>query len=117
MTRLSAPSPAPIAVGMSSDAAGDAAPCVAPAVAPVVAPGADAPPVGAEPVPGPHAAAMSPATAIIPPSLLWNMAPPLELDSGVTPGRGACAVASRQAARIDPVRRAPPWTMYAGSAR
>src|SRR6476646_1304545 len=111
MMRFRAPSPSPIAVGMSSEAAGDA-----PADAPVVGPGVFAPAVGAADWPGPHAAATSASTAIDPPSFLWNMRPPLGFGPGVTPGRGACVVAPRQAARVDPARQAPPWTMCAGSA-
>src|SRR6185503_14859162 len=110
ITRSSSPSPSPMAVGMSSDAAGDA-PAVAPAGGSVAVPL-----LGAGFPPGPHAAAMSASTASAPPSLRWNMPPPLELDSGVTPGRGACAVAPRPAARVDPERPALPWTMCAGSA-
>src|SRR3954471_20484548 len=112
MTRFSAPSPWPIAVGMSSDAAGEPAAWVAGDVAPLVA----APPDGADVAPlGPHAAATSATTASPPPNLLWNIRPPLSA-ARVTPGLGACAVASRPAAQVDPVRRAPPLTMYAGSA-
>src|SRR6185436_2497296 len=63
--------PSPMALGMSSDAAGDA-----PAVAPVVCAGP--PPVGAtDGLPPPQAPAISATTASMPPSFRWNMTPPL----------------------------------------
>src|SRR6185312_1543608 len=112
MIRLSSPSPSPIeSMTLTEGALGasDAGGCDAAWLD-------GGPDVGDGDAPGPHAAAMSASIAIAPPSLLWNIAPPLSPCPGVTPGRGACAVASRPAARDAPARPAPPWTMCAGSA-